>query len=252
MDLLNTLKFDDIVTFFNLHSYLNYYKLYNTSKYINSYHGYEHVKRLICSIHELTKSDFSLIKSEIRELMIAAIFHDFNYVGVDFTNPNYDHINIISAKEAFNNFCIFTNEGNEPFRKKIESYIVNTEYPICFSKSLSYHDKILLAADHSMIIYDGYNYMGLMFSVNECLITDLNQIINNAKKYILNASLPNEYFQSILDEHRSDIMCGFEEFVIKYKNFYYNFKFENLQNFKNKKIKPEINQFGFEFIRPNF
>lgn len=256
LNLLTTDHFENIINLFDLKPYIDYYKLYNFSHYINSYHGFEHVKRVICSIYELSKPKVNtnvLNKEEIKELMVAAIFHDFNYIGVNHTNPEYDHQNVIEAVRSFQIFCRFSNLVNSEqklFCDNVENYILKTEYPKCFSIFLTEKEKILLAADHSMIIYQNYEYMALMFSINECRLTQKDEIIENAKKYISNANLPNEYFQEILENNRKKIISKFEGFVVRYLN---SIRIENLVNYNKSNILSHIDpNISFEFVKPNF
>lgn len=223
MDLLNTKNFNDIVHFYDLERYISYFKLYNKSEYINSYHGYEHVKKIICSINELfNNSDYYYIfkYNDIKTLMIAAIFHDFNYIGIDKTIKNYDFFNVNRAINSFEYFIDFIDDSfAKKNSEKIKNIILNSEYPKCMNSKLDNHSKFFILCDHSMIIHKGYNYMGLAFSINEYKNTNITEVLKCSFEYIKNVHFKEKYFQDIWLYNKEQISNNFIKFV---DDFFYN------------------------------
>lgn len=217
MKILTTKSFDDLVSFYELEKYLNYYKLYNESEYINSYHGYEHVKKIICSINELFKTPEYFNKltfNDVKILMIAAIFHDFNYLGIEKRIVDYDALNIESAITAFNRYVEFSNDLFVKYNEEaIRKIIKDSEYPKCLNIELSELSKFFIMCDHSMIIHKGYNFMAFAFSINEFGNTSKYEIIEGALEYIKKVKFDNEYFQNIWDFNKKDIIKGFSDFL---------------------------------------
>ena len=171
-------KFDDIITCFELEQTLAYYKLFNNSEYRNAYHGYMHVRNMMNSIHDFCKS-YPLAFLLERNLLIAAIFHDFNYVGVDKTDANYDQKNIDAAVAGWNRYVenveFKYKKYHDPFVRKL---ILTTRYPnphvIDVSEELyaiyGYEHKwtkdisefitqVINDCDHSMPLYRNYLFL---------------------------------------------------------------------------------------------
>lgn len=243
--LLNTQKFETLVKFYKLEDYLIYYKLYNKSKYINSYHGYEHSKKIICSLYELTK-DYEYSYSEIRTLMISAIFHDFNYIGVDKNNKNYDEINVRNSEKEYCRYCNFK---NEVLSLGISKIILDSEYPKCMNIELDEISKVFITCDHSMIIHEGYNYVGLMFSLNEYGCTSPDEIVDGAHQYMNKVHFMFDKFQNIWETNKDNIRLGFENYIE------YIFKTSSLSTLSFEAIKDTLNKpnpyaaaLKFEFI----
>lgn len=249
--LLNTDHFETIVSHYQLEHALEHFKLFNMSKYINSYHGYEHAKKLICSLHYLTQRhvDMQNLKwNTVRNMMIAAVFHDFNYVGTDFSNPEYDTINVTEAIRAFSKYFqeikTSKHELSEDAGEFIMDLILDTNYPKCMDGNISKLSKIFVACDHSMVLYENYAPHGCYFCYNECGIHEYSDAVpKNADSYFSKLKFSVPEFQAIWDEHSGTI-----------KDVYY----KELPHFyaciKNEQNNPTFSAYGwnFEVVTPNY
>ena len=211
MELLNTRKFNDIVKFYDLEKEILYYKLYNSSKYKNSYHGWEHVKRVICSIFELVKEkDWS--HKIPKNLMTAAIFHDFNYVEIS-ENPNYDSININSAVAGYNRYLQNCRTYPDFDIDVVRNLIFCSEYPACMKMDLSNIEKVFVECDHSMVIHEGYEYMAFLFNLNEGRLSDADKIKENLMTYLTKIKYSEPLFQAIWEDNKDDIIKNCQNFI---------------------------------------
>jgi len=214
--LLNTFKFEDLVDFYDLEKEILYFKLYNKSPFINSYHGWEHVKRIICSIHEISKIN-KLPHISIKNLMTAGIFHDFDYIGAlpaaDENEKTYDSKNIQAAINAYNTYLNNCRKYPDFDVEVVRQLILASEYPKCLDASnLNLLESLFIDCDRSMLIHDGYQYMCVLFCVNECNMDDQKEIQKKCLNYLNVLKFNNEHFQRILDQNKNEI----EENIVQF------------------------------------
>ena len=215
--LLNTSKFNLIVDYFKLSDVLNYYKLFNESPYRNSYHGYMHVMKFICSLFELSKTSyFNTTYSQLRCMMIAAIFHDFNYIAYDANNVDYDKLNIEAALEAFKAYMAFqSTDANMAISSCSADFILkliaDTEYPKCMKVKLDRLSNIFVECDHSMIIHKNYHIQSFQFQINEFKQTvntkeSIFNIRDSIKNYLNSVHFESPLFLNIFNKNKQDII----------------------------------------------
>lgn len=214
MIIFNEKKFTDIVDFYQLKDYLVYFKLFNKSKYINSYHGYEHVKRFIYSLFLLLHDKRSY--DELRTMMVAAIFHDFNYIG-SFNSKieePFDIENINAAIEAvddahYNKKLKFNVNLNQ-----VKNLIKISEYPKCNHIELYDNAKFFIDCDHSMLLYSTYEFMGLLFYYNELGMRKCNDDFENiVDSYFDSIKFHSDLFMNMYNENKKDITKRYKAFI---------------------------------------
>lgn len=166
--MLNTRKFHSIVEFFGLNRPINYFILYNDSNYINGYHGYEHMKRTLCSVFELSRYHKLSFKDTFC-LLMASIFHDFSYLGTDKSIKDYDRYNIEVAIDKFKEYLKIDNIQDETITNSIVKLISDSEYPKCMNmirdNKIDRLSEIFINADHSMVLFENYYLHQLLYYV---------------------------------------------------------------------------------------
>jgi len=232
--LLNTSKFNLIVDYFKLTEPLNYYKLYNASSYRNSYHGYMHVVKFICSLYELSNTTyFSTTYSQLRSMMIAAIFHDFNYHHFDAHNEKYDVPNIEAAVEGFENYINFTGKNGHSL-DLIKSLISSTEYPKCTKIELTGLEKIFVECDHSMVLYEDYYLASFLFQINEykqeLSLDNFKNMESSIKSYLNSIHFSTPVFLNAFNSGKSEILS-------KLSLWYLELSYQHESNYSNYIIK---------------
>lgn len=108
----------------------------------NTYHGFGHVFHVFYRCYEACLFYQEKISpEEMRILLLAAMFHDFDHPGVG----GHDDLNIIRAVRGFRKHVL---QGDQPIVERVVSLIDITEYPYKFDTSdLTLLAQILRDAD---------------------------------------------------------------------------------------------------------
>lgn len=255
--------FDLIAEYYHLNTAIKYYKLFNESKYKNSYHGWMHVKNKLCALH-LCSIQYKLPYNLTRLCMIAAIFHDYNYAGIEKDNPDYDAKNILNAVEGVEDFCYdhyiyFTSKDDEI--RNCENFIIaliyGTQYPNyredlesmfnvdyrefidALLKGSKVNDDIRLnpgaflielmrECDHSMPLFMNYEFLCYQFLTFEMGSITKEDYYANANDYLdrLNFSFP--VFQDYWSKNREAVKEGIIEFIDEVAEFVADSRLINL------------------------
>jgi hypothetical protein len=133
------LNFLAIIDKYNLNGYLAYFIKHNKGN-MNPYHNLYHMQCVVENTYLLTQGS-ELTEKEIRILLIAAMFHDFNHT----TNKDTESSNIADAIRGLHKCCV---ELGEYFDLKYVDLINNTSYPYTKSASeLTFGEQVLRDAD---------------------------------------------------------------------------------------------------------
>jgi hypothetical protein len=133
------MSFYDIINKYALGDYLAYF-IKNNKGNLNPYHNLYHMQCVVENVSILT-SGSGLDEEDVRKLLIAAIFHDFNHT----TNKDTESNNIEDAIQGLQECC--TALGEE-FHASYVNLIQSTSYPyINEAFDLSYSEQILRDAD---------------------------------------------------------------------------------------------------------
>ena len=224
---LETKMFTTIVDFYDLKDAINYYHLFNKSRYMNSYHGFNHVKRILCAVWYFTR-EFQYDYKTIREYLIAGIFHDFDYISNERETPNFDEKNIEVALKAYKRYIYLLEEkkGTPLELGNVLELIASTEYPNCFLSKNERH-ALLINADHSMVFFRNYPMQVLMFYLNEWNNTSKENFITDVnawfEKVTFLSSALCEKWKKQKEQIRQDVFNFLEQVLIRYST---------LENFK--------------------
>lgn len=130
-----------------------YFKLvfFNAKNWDNPYHNFSHVFHVTWQCYDaceyyLNKEEPGWTPDRARNLMIAAIFHDYNHSG----KTERDELEIETAVSGLRENI---QEADRPNLGKIELIIRNTQFPyIPHTKDLDLEDQILRDADLSQAL----------------------------------------------------------------------------------------------------
>ncbi|MCF7820473.1 MAG: 3',5'-cyclic nucleotide phosphodiesterase [Candidatus Pacebacteria bacterium] len=113
----------------------------------NPYHNFRHTMTVVCETYKaILHYQNKLNKNEVKALLIAAFFHDFNHSGKN-GNEGKEIENAIIAME--NNLL----EADKGLSKQIKTLIKATQYP--YHKMVnSLSEKIIRDADLSQALFD--------------------------------------------------------------------------------------------------
>jgi hypothetical protein len=213
--ILSNTQFYDLVTFYNLEKYVLAYKLFNPSKYINSYHGYNHVKNIVCAIHFLEGG--TLPYFEARSIMIGGIFHDFGYLLIE-----DDALNIINALKAIKKY-VQPHEFEENYQI-VHDVIIATQYPYYDSKKMlniindNNYSAIIRDCDQSMPLFNNYPKMVLELFINE-MKCDSTLIMNNT--FLEKLTFKTTYFNNLWKENKNNIIKNIDQMIKYYFKYIY-------------------------------
>lgn len=182
----------NIIKKFNLDNYFNIILNYNKSNnapYHNMYH-------LLC----VMKNCFAIAKSEgytnkeIRPLLIAALFHDFNHsMGKKKDSEN--------VKEAIKEFLKYSEESKED-NEKIVAIIEATEFPYVIDK-LNQEQKIIRDADLMQIFADNYFQQNILGLAEE-FSSPLSKFLEGQTKFMDEVKFNTEYGKRISNKYLDD------------------------------------------------
>ena len=228
---VDTIFFNNIVSLYELEKYILYYKLYNTSKYINSYHGWYHVRNFIWSLYIYSLANPYIHKKLIKYLMIAAIFHDFNYVGIEKNNSNYDEKNIDAAIDAWNSYCNMNTDLDISEMEFISSVISMTQYPLAAKINVDGFlagylttdsndiSTLILDCDHSMPLF--YNYIGLcwQFLTYEMQAKTYDEYVSSCGNYLQHLHYNLPFFQKLWYQYKKTAISTVENCLESVKTY---------------------------------
>ena len=104
---LSDIRFLKILTAFKLTKYFEYLIIRNNANSAG-YHNFNHTKTVVIYCYEIAKKDDKLSVDEIRTLLLAALFHDFNHSQGKFSDTE----NVKNAIAILRLFCIGIESAN--------------------------------------------------------------------------------------------------------------------------------------------
>lgn len=128
------------------------YILLNSKSNYNPYHNLNHLMTVLKYCHQGAIAEGLNDDKEVRELLVAAIFHDANHSG----GKKTDDLNIKDSKKIIKEFI--ESEGIDVDLESINSILDATEYPYKIeAKDLNISQKIIRDSD-LMQVYE-YNWI---------------------------------------------------------------------------------------------
>lgn len=204
---------------YDIWPYFAHFRTHNKTPFIDSYHGDKHVIKVMNSILSV-KDECGLSEDDVRILLVTAIFHDFNYVGIDFSNPNYDAPNLEAAEAALRDFLETSGfaQADVEFWSKYLDLIIGiirgSYYRPPERESASFIDdcsgkefwhegeferlrRVFYACDHSMLLYRDYPEACLNMLTREAKMTEFKEMWSVTLRYFSKVSFEIESFQKI-------------------------------------------------------
>lgn len=225
--------FDRLVKFYELEDCINFYKLYNTSEYINSYHGWNHVRNFIWAVY-VSSLKYGLGHRLTRYLMVTGIFHDINYQQSFFSSKNdeyFDEKNIDEAKHVwatvwkdlkFNEmeFDLITKligwtKYPEPDAQSLDDYFCFED--VCVNRS-NFVGDIVVDCDHSMPMFQNYNFMAWQLLTYEFEAKTYEQYIDRAGNYLNDLKYRTAEFQRMWKAKKQKVIDNFTLFLNKVRD----------------------------------
>lgn len=140
-------EYKDVISKYNLEPYFKYLLLNNNAN-TAPYHNLFHTMCVFKSCYNIALDYEKLPFNEIRELLIASLFHDINHTHT----KNLDSVNISIAKQTY----LSISTDDEETEKKILLLIDSTQYPYLEYESLSKQQQIIRDADMLQVLEDNY------------------------------------------------------------------------------------------------
>lgn len=181
-------KFLYLIKKYNLEDYLKIILTKNTGN-TNPYHNFYHIQTVVISCYTIAK--FENVKDdEIKLILIAALFHDFDHSGGKLTDDK-------NVKIAIENFLTYSKES-----KKNNDIIVDlisiTEFPYDDTKdsNLTLNQKIIRDADISQLTKDNV-FQQVIIGLEQELNNDLKDQIKIQIKFMDSLEYFTEYGKHI-------------------------------------------------------
>ena len=147
----------------------------NKSKFL-PYHNNRHLERVMYYAAKIGYWE-GLKESEIKELIIAAGFHDMNYIK--FGN---DDLNIESSINSYKKYC---NVYNKDYNNNIIDLIKTTRYPyIVESKDLTLSQRIIREVDTLQALYETNYINSIIFALAEEMEISFEQMLKGQNNYL--------------------------------------------------------------------
>lgn len=241
---LNTSSFLDIVDFYELNNVILFYKLFYKEN-INGFYGFEHIKRMMCTLQYIFKydKDFSeLTFNECKDILTASVFHNF-----DFVIPKRDN-----TKTACNAYISYCRKLDKEPNKTVLRLIEVTEFAHNEEKRRYYPDyfNLFIDADLSMVLFNDFTYhylMGYLFDY-KCELNK-NEFISSLKKYVDNIMFYTKFLSELWEREKEDIVDECVEFI---DSKTLSIRFESLAkdylNYRTRYFE-DSEQYNFEIIQ---
>lgn len=188
----NAVQLRNILRRENLDWFLNYVENNNKGQN-NKYHNTNHCIAVALRCHELAAHHVgtTLSTMDYRELMIAALFHDFDYT-VGFSEADNHHAAISGMRQAAKDYYTILDERQvRPLRlANIDRHIRATEFPFK-EEDPCYVGKFLRDADVMAITSPDYVYV-IMFGLREELGMTVDDFVGAQLQFMSTVRIFNE------------------------------------------------------------
>lgn len=185
------------------------YVIKNNTGNSNPYHNFEHISNVFLFCKEGAEYH-NLPESETLDLLVAALFHDFNHSGGKFD----DDTNIYNAKMALD---AWYNESDTSVNiDNIKSYIDITRFPYNVESSmLNLPQQILRDADMGSIFTDNW-FQTIMLGLSSEINQDISDFLEAQINFMKNMKPNSEWFKNekfnLLKNKIEDLML-YAEFI---------------------------------------
>lgn len=191
------MRFLEIIKKYKLERYIKYILDESTSNLL-PYHNLYHVMSVVEYIHDISISE-NIYKTEVRLLVIAALFHDFNHSG----GKLKDAENVKNAIKAFEDIS----EENDIDNKFITDVIKATEYPYVIDEPNIYQE-IIRDADLLQGSKDNW-IQQIVLGLSSEFKQDISKFIDVQSNFLkdlkFNTKKANEIWNSVKKDRFADI-----------------------------------------------
>lgn len=191
------MRFLEIIKKYKLERYIKYILDESTSNLL-PYHNLYHVMSVVEYIHDISISE-NIYKTEVRLLVIAALFHDFNHSG----GKLKDAENVKNAIKAFEDIS----EENDIDNKFITDVIKATEYPYVIDEPNIYQE-IIRDADLLQGSKDNW-IQQIVLGLSSEFKQDISKFIDVQSNFLkdlkFNTKKANEIWNSVKKDRVADI-----------------------------------------------
>ena len=155
------------------------------------YHNFYHVMCMVKNCYLIGESE-GYLPEAIKNLVIAALFHDFNHsMGKEKDSWN--------VKEAIKSFKKYSKESEEN-NKKIIKIIEATEYPYVIEEDqLSLDQKIIRDADLLQVFHDNYIQQNLL-GLSQEMKLPITTMLTGQKKFMDSIHYHTDFAQKLSEE----------------------------------------------------
>lgn len=167
---------------------INYLSISNPSNHL-PYHSIDHLWFVYNSCREIISTFQNNVEIKERELLIAALFHDYDHSG----GKLKDSENIVNAILGVQLF----HQANPVFDLEYVKYLITcTEFPYVISdEELSLEAKILRDADLSYV-FDDISIVKLYTGLRKEFNQNLFEFLNNQYNFLSSLKFYTKYFQN--------------------------------------------------------
>lgn len=189
------------------HDYLKkafkYILLYSKSNY-NPYHDLNHLLTVMKYCYQGAMEEGIVDDKELRELLLAAIFHDTNHTA----GKKTDDVNIKNSKKILKEFIV--SENIDADINSMNEILDSTQYPYTIeAKKLNKRQAIIRDAD-LMQVYE-YNWIHQNISgLSKELNMDFIDFLKPQRKFLEGADFNTKWGKKLKKERWSDVMKQFK------------------------------------------
>lgn len=174
----------NIIKFNKLENYLKIILKENKSNNL-PYHNFYHTLCVVDNVHAISTNE-ELLDEEIRLLMLAALFHDFNHSGGKL--PDSENV-----KNAIASFLEHSSETEEDNNFVVE-IIKATEYPYVIKEDeLSLYQKIIRDADLMQVFEKNYLQQNVFGLMQELKFHKLEMMLDGSLSFWQNCKFHTDY-----------------------------------------------------------
>lgn len=145
------------------------------------YHNLNHLMTVTLSVYRLMVYEELERDSMMKEMLLAAMFHDFNHSAGKLT----DDLNVVESKKAIREFI--EQEGLKVDIQFIDSILDATQYPYIVEESeLNIYQKIIRDADLMQLFESNWIHQ-CMYGLAQEMNKDFEEFIQIQKKFLSNS-----------------------------------------------------------------
>ncbi len=178
---------------YSLDEYFSILLTKNKSNHL-PYHNLYHGLSVMRNSYYIDILDFKSDQKYLRELLLAALFHDFNHSG----GKSSDKENVLGSIDQFLKYSKESEEANY----RIINIIKATQFPyVIDDKDLNYHQKIIRDADMLQACEDNY-LQQVILGLSKEFNADLKTFCENQIKFLNNLVLYTDAANKIWNKNK--------------------------------------------------